>query len=125
MRPNSPVKTHSGSFRGRALSSVNGGSQVPVWAEAGSLGVWRSACDIPQLQVPLAARPRNQLYLDHEVAGIWRPLAVSGRTQHTGQITLQRDLEALAIGLEQDCFDQSSDGLSRARPALFALQRQT
>ena len=26
---------------------------------------------------------RNQLYLDHEVAGIWRPHAVSGRVQHS------------------------------------------
>jgi hypothetical protein len=78
----------------------------------------------PQLQVSAVARPRNHSYLDHEVASIWRPLAVSSCTQHPGQIALQRDLEALAIALEQDRFDQRSDGLSRARAALFALQRQ-
>jgi hypothetical protein len=48
--------------------------------------------------------------LDQEVAGIWRPLAVSGRAQHPNQIALQRDLQAIAIGLEQDRFDQRSDG---------------
>jgi hypothetical protein len=37
----------------------------------------------------LVASPRNQLF------------AVSGGTQHPGQIALQRDLEALATGLEQ------------------------
>ena len=68
----------------------------------------------------LVACPRNQLYLDHEVAGIWRPLAVSGRTQHSRQIALQRDLQALAIGLEQDRFDQRSDGL-RAPVRLSSL----
>jgi hypothetical protein len=73
----------------------------------------------------LVASPRNQLYLDQEVARIWRPLAVSGRTQHPRQISLQRDSQLIANGCEQDRFDQRSDGLSGARAALLALQRQT
>ena len=70
------------------------------------IGLRRNA---PQLQVPMVASPRNQLYLDHEVAGIWRPLAVSGGAQHSRQVALQRDLQVLAIGLEQDRFDQRAD----------------
>ena len=37
--------------------------------------------------------------MDQEVAGIWRPLAVSGRTQHSRQIALQRDLQLVAAFL--------------------------
>jgi hypothetical protein len=73
----------------------------------------------------LVARPRNQLYLDYEVAGIWRPLRVSGRTQHSRQVALQRDFQLVAIGFEQDRFDERSNGVRCARAALFALQRQT
>ena len=73
----------------------------------------------------LVASPRNQLYLDQEVAGIGRPLAVSGRTQHPRQIALQRDLQLVAIGLEHDRFDECSNGVRCARAALLALQRQT
>ena len=62
----------------------------------------RSRSPVPQLQIPLVARPRNQLYLDHEVAGIWRPLAVSGRTKHPRKVALEGDLQALAIRLKQD-----------------------
>ena len=84
------------------------------------------ATDTIRLQVPPVARPRNQLYLDHEVAaGIWRPYAVSGCAQHPRQVTLQRDLQALAIRLEQDPFDQRPDGFSRPRATLLALQRKT
>jgi hypothetical protein len=43
----------------------------------------RSGRRSPKLQIMLVASPRNQLYLDQEVAGIWRPLAVSGRVQHS------------------------------------------
>jgi hypothetical protein len=42
----------------------------------------------PELQIMLVASPRNQLYLDHEVACLWRPLRVSGCTQHSRQIAL-------------------------------------
>ncbi len=58
----------------------------------------------------LVASRRNQLYLDHEVAGIWRPFAVSGRAQHSCEIALQRDFQAVPIGLEQDGFDQCANG---------------
>ena len=71
------------------------------------------------------ARPRNQLSLDHEVACVWRPLRVSGRTQHSCQVALQRDIQALAIGLDRDGLDERSNGVRRVRAALFALQRQT
>jgi hypothetical protein len=42
----------------------------------------------PELQIMLVASPRYQLYLDHEVACLWRPLRVSGCTQHSRQIAL-------------------------------------
>ena len=38
---------------------------------------------------------------DQEVAGIWRPLTVSGRTQHSRQVTLQRDLHSVAVRFER------------------------
>jgi hypothetical protein len=53
-------------------------------------------CHAPELQLPLVAPPRNQLFLDHEVAGIWRPLRLSERTPHPSQIALQRDLQLTA-----------------------------
>lgn len=93
------------------------------------------------------ASPRNQPCLDHEVAGIWRPLAVSasaegsgetrrsapcvlmrarrrsGRPQQSCQVALQRDCQIVVIGLEQeqDAFNQRSNRLHAparlARPA--------
>ena len=80
---------------------------------------------VPELQVPAVARPRNQLYLDREVADIWRPLAVSGRTQHSARSPFSRDLQLVAIGFEQDRFDQRSNGVHRCSAALLALQRET
>ena len=62
------------------------------------------------------------LALESEESRIWRPLRVSGGAQHPRQIALQRNLQALAIGLEQDRFDQRSDGLSRARTGDLMLQ---
>jgi hypothetical protein len=41
------------------------------------------------------------------------------------EVALQRDLQSVAIGLEHDCLDECSNGVRRARAALFALQRQT
>ena len=38
--------------------------------------------------------------MDQEVARLWRPLAVSGRTQHSRQAALQRDLQLVAVGFE-------------------------
>ena len=46
--------------------------------------------------------PPHPTLMDHEVAGIWRPLRVSGRAQHSREIATQRDLQALAIWLEND-----------------------
>ena len=71
------------------------------------------------------ASPRNQLYLDQEVAGIWRPLAVSGRTQHPRQVALPRDVQARAIGLEHDRLDECSNGFRRAQAALLGFQSKT
>ena len=73
----------------------------------------------------MVACPRNQLYLEHEVAGFWRSLAVSGRAQHSSQIALQSDLQATAGGLEHDRFDQSSNGVGCTRTALCVLQGVT
>ena len=82
------------------------------------------------------AAPATKLYSE-EVAGIRRPLAVSasaagygetrrsapqdltgarrrsGRTQHSCQIALQRDVQALAIGLEHDRLDECSTDFRR------------
>ena len=93
-----------------------------------------SRCRVRQLQVPLVARPRNQLY-DPEVADIWRPLAVfapakrsrtttrstrltqtrvrrrSGRVQHSCKVALQRDLQLVAVRFEQDRLDQRTNGV--------------
>ena len=73
----------------------------------------------------LVASPRNQLHLEQEVAGFQRPLAVSGRAQHSCQVAFQRDLQSLAVGLQQDCLDQPSNGIRCAGTAFFMLQRVT
>jgi hypothetical protein len=88
--------------------------------------VWSVMPQPPRHPSPMTAtRPRNQLYLDQEVAGIWRPLAVSGCAEHSRQVALQGDVQALAIGLEHDGLDECSNGVRRARPTVLALQRQT
>lgn len=85
-----------------------------------------------ELQIQRVARPRNQLYLDHEVAGIWRPHPVSGRAQHPRQMALQCDLQALAMGLEHDRLEERSmasaaavrlSSLSSARQRLPTFSR--
>ena len=47
---------------------------------------------------------------------IWRPLAISGRVQHSRQIALQRHLQLVAIGLEQDRLDEGANGVRSPRP---------
>jgi hypothetical protein len=69
--------------------------------------------------------PATNFILDQEVAGIWRPLRVSGSLQHPSQVALQRDLQPLAVGLEHDRLDECSNGFRRSRAARLALQRQT
>ena len=53
-------------------------------------------CSPGELQIQRVAGPRNQPYLDHEVAGIWRPLAVSGRGLYfcQGALRSQPQLES-------------------------------
>ena len=65
--------------------------------------------------------------MDHEVAGIWRPLAVSGRAQHSRQVALQRDFQFVAFRFEHDGFDERSNRLHGARATLlaFPLLRET
>ena len=65
-------------------------------------------------KIQRVASPRNHLYLDHEVVRLRRPLTVCGGTQHSGQVALQRELQLIAIGLEQDRFDQASNRLGCA-----------
>lgn len=65
--------------------------------------------------------PSNQLHSDQEVAGCWRPLAVSGRTQHSCQVALQRDPQLVALRFEQDGLDERTNGLHGARAALLVL----
>jgi len=73
----------------------------------------------------VVACPRNQLYLEHEVAGFCRPLAVSGSARHSSQVALQRDLQLIAVRLEQDRFDQPSNGIRSAGAPFFLLQGVT
>jgi hypothetical protein len=63
--------------------------------------------------------PATSFILDQEVAGIWRPLAVSGRTQHSRQVALQRDLQLVALRFEQDGLDQRTNGFHGVRAALL------
>ena len=80
---------------------------------------------VARAAIMLVASPRNQLYLDQEVAGIWRPLAACGRAQHSRQVALQCDLQLIAVGFEQGDLDQRTDGVHGARAAFVALQRAT
>jgi hypothetical protein len=66
--------------------------------------------------------PATIFNLDQEVARLWRPLAVSGRAQHSRQIALQRDLQLVAVGFEQDDLDQRTNGLYSSRAAVLALK---
>src|SRR5215213_6661758 len=95
---------------------------MKCFAEVRRLSLRNSA---PQLQVPMVARPRNQLYLDHEVAGIGRPLSVSGRAQHSCQVALQCDSQLVAIALENNGLDQRTNRVYGAGAALLALQGGT
>jgi hypothetical protein len=68
----------SGSTDEPVSETVQYGSQKSAERSAGE-----SHRRSPQLQIMLVAGPRNQLYLEHEVAGFWRPPAVYGRAQHS------------------------------------------
>ena len=66
--------------------------------------VWSSADFLVRAHNPKVGGsnppPRNQLNLDHEVARIWRPLAVSARSQHPCQVAFERDLQPLVVERE-------------------------
>src|SRR5688500_15843630 len=70
----------------------------PVWEQLPETAVNPLGGRPPELQIQMVASPRNQLYLDQAVAGIWRPLAACSRAQHSRQVALQGDLQLIAVG---------------------------
>jgi hypothetical protein len=65
----------------------------------------------PQLQVPLVARLRNHRYLQREGLGFWGPLALYGRAEHGGEISLQFDSERAVGWRHDDGVDQPPERL--------------
>jgi hypothetical protein len=65
--------------------------------------------DIPQLQVPPVASPRNQLNRHEKVARFWRPFRLLGSSQHRGQVSSQLDPKLALIRNQDDRIDQPTE----------------
>ncbi|HYS24393.1 MAG TPA: hypothetical protein VEP46_02285 [Vicinamibacterales bacterium] len=59
--------------------------------------------------------------MEQEIARFRRPLAASGCGEHPSQIALERDLQALAVRLEEDGLDQTANGVSGRDSAILVL----
>jgi hypothetical protein len=61
--------------------------------------------------------------LDQEVAGIWRPFALYGRSKHRRQVVFQFDFQGVLVGRHDDGVDQATERLSGFHAGLWIARR--
>jgi len=83
---------------------------------------WSLSRPIPHPQVAMAARPRNHLNLQREVACFGRPLRICGGRQHGREIPFQLDSQRALVWDQDDSVDEASERLRGFDPQSRTLE---